>query len=153
MVAISLYRDSLRRVSNAPRRWRMPPQTLSFCEFKLLTRKRAEAVSRLATANPNFTNEETLKPEDKGVGGGDRDKFGTSTRQDWHPIDPQPSNFQPDDKEHTAEDRPLQESNVGASASVSTAGASAAMEEDVRDSRPGGGACKIDGHLEVRRCA
>lgn len=96
-----------------------------------------------------------MKPENKGVGGGggDRDKLGTSTLQDWLPIDPQPSNFRPGDKEHTAEDRRLLESNVGASASVTTAGASAAMEEDVRDSRPGGGAGTIDGHLEVRRYA
>ncbi|KAG6509301.1 uncharacterized protein LOC121982547 [Zingiber officinale] len=153
MVVISLYRGNLHRVSNAPRRWRIPPQSFSLSQFKLLMRKRSEALSRLATAsraiaNPNFNNEKPLKPEEKGAGGGGEiDKLDTLKRQDSFPIDPQPSNFQPDDKEHTREDRQFHEPNVGVSASFCLVGAAAAREEDVHDSRPGG-AGKTDGHLE-----
>lgn len=121
-------------------------------------RKRSEALSRHATAagvtNPNFNNEEPVKAEDKGAGGGgleERDNLDNSKRQDSFPIDPQTSNFHADDKEHTTEDRRFHEPNGGASASFCLASAAAAREEDVHDSRSGG-AGKTDGHLEVRGC-
>ena len=50
MVAISLYRGNLHRVSDAPRRWPMPPRAITLDQFRVLSRKRDEALARLAAA-------------------------------------------------------------------------------------------------------
>lgn len=50
MVAISLYRGNLHRVPDAPRRWPMPPRSLTLEQFRILSRKRGEALARVAAA-------------------------------------------------------------------------------------------------------
>ncbi|WOL08049.1 hypothetical protein Cni_G16801 [Canna indica] len=155
MVAISLYRGNLHRVSDTPRRWPLPPQTIPLRQFKILIRKRSESLSRLATAlaaatTPDVKNAGTLKEEDQGDGGGDeRANVDPSSRQDVPVPDPQPSNSQLESKEHAAERDPVQDSRAGASFSNAPAGVSSALEEEIRDSKPGG-AGEVDGHLEER---
>ncbi|XP_039118617.1 uncharacterized protein LOC120254606 [Dioscorea cayenensis subsp. rotundata] len=48
MVAISLYRGNLHRVPSGLRRWPFPRRSLTLNSFKILTRKRALALSRLS---------------------------------------------------------------------------------------------------------
>ncbi|KAM0944013.1 hypothetical protein DsansV1_C12g0114901 [Dioscorea sansibarensis] len=48
MVAISLYRGNLHRVPSGLRRWPFPPRSLTLNSFKILTRKRSLALSRLS---------------------------------------------------------------------------------------------------------
>ncbi|KAJ6827622.1 uncharacterized protein M6B38_366975 [Iris pallida] len=50
MVAFYLYRGKLHRPADAPREWPTPPRTISLDQFKILTQKRALAISRLAAA-------------------------------------------------------------------------------------------------------
>lgn len=50
MEAFYLYRGKLHRPADAPREWPMPPRTISLEQFRILTQKRALAISRLAAA-------------------------------------------------------------------------------------------------------
>lgn len=53
MVKISLYRGNLHRVSDAPRQYPMPPRAITLDQFRILTRRRDEALARLAATNKN----------------------------------------------------------------------------------------------------
>lgn len=54
MVAISLYKGNLHKVTSVPHRWPSPAPKISLKEFKILLRRRARALSRVPTvSNPN----------------------------------------------------------------------------------------------------
>ncbi|GKV53535.1 hypothetical protein SLEP1_g60056, partial [Rubroshorea leprosula] len=56
MVAISLYRGNLHRLTDVPWRWLMPTRNISLKDFKILLQRRNKALSRLhsaASSNPN----------------------------------------------------------------------------------------------------
>ncbi|XP_010546045.1 PREDICTED: uncharacterized protein LOC104818247 [Tarenaya hassleriana] len=71
MVAISMYRGNLHKVSDVPRRWRMPERKLSIKEFRSLLHLRKRALIRLfPESDPNLnpksdsvTEKETENPE------------------------------------------------------------------------------------------
>ncbi|XP_078442662.1 tRNA (Ile)-lysidine synthase [Wolffia australiana] len=66
MVAISLYRGNLHRVPELPRRWLMPPRTISVRDFRSLLEKRSRSLARLQpseTAAEATGNDEELKLE------------------------------------------------------------------------------------------
>ncbi|XP_023516400.1 uncharacterized protein LOC111780276 isoform X2 [Cucurbita pepo subsp. pepo] len=79
MVAISLYRGNLHRVSDVPRRWLMPIHNISIRDFKSLLHRRSKALSRLfATAssspakvstspNSNPNSNSSIKPDGEGL--------------------------------------------------------------------------------------
>lgn len=83
MVAISLYRGNLHRVSDVPRRWLMPTHNISIRDFKSLLQRRSKALSRpLSTTsssppskfstslnpnpNPNLNSISSVKPDGEG---------------------------------------------------------------------------------------
>eukprot|EP00268_Persea_americana_P065383 TRINITY_DN871_c0_g1_i2.p1 TRINITY_DN871_c0_g1~~TRINITY_DN871_c0_g1_i2.p1 ORF type:complete len:380 (+),score=66.19 TRINITY_DN871_c0_g1_i2:61-1140(+) len=72
MVAISLYRGNLHRVPDVPRRWPMPKHHLSLRDFKLLTRKRSNALSRLLRCST--TKQQQEQDEEEGIGDNDCSK-------------------------------------------------------------------------------
>ncbi|KAG6401709.1 hypothetical protein SASPL_138573 [Salvia splendens] len=54
MVAISLYKGNLHKVTGVPHRWPSPAPKISLKEFKILLRRGARALSRVPTvSNPN----------------------------------------------------------------------------------------------------
>ncbi|XP_047954207.1 uncharacterized protein LOC125200591 [Salvia hispanica] len=54
MVAISLYKGNLHKVTGVTHRWPSPAPKISLKEFKILLRRRTRALSRVATvSNPN----------------------------------------------------------------------------------------------------
>lgn len=65
MVALAVSRGNLHKVPNAPRRWPLPPRSISLPQFKNLLRRRALALSRIAAAaadeNPSSTSPCTEK--------------------------------------------------------------------------------------------
>nr|CAD1818488.1 unnamed protein product [Ananas comosus var. bracteatus] len=68
MVALAVSRGNLHKVPNAPRRWPLPPRSISLPQFKNLLRRRALALSRIAAAaaaaadeNPSGTSPCTEK--------------------------------------------------------------------------------------------
>ncbi|URD94983.1 hypothetical protein MUK42_29445 [Musa troglodytarum] len=152
MVAISLYRGNLHRVPDVPRRWPSPPPAISLHEFKILIRKRSEALSRLSAAPAAATtldvkHEGKLKEEVKGDDDGA--KIGVSVLEYSSVLDPKPSNSQPKCKEETRDHEAFRESEVGVSASDAPAGAPSTREEEVRDSKIGEAGI-VDGKFEVR---
>ncbi|RWW25688.1 hypothetical protein GW17_00009957 [Ensete ventricosum] len=153
MVAISLYRGNLHRVPDVPRRWTSPPHAISLIQFKILIRKRSEALSRLS-AGPAAVTTLDVKHEGKSKedvkGDDDGAKIGLSVREYSSVVDPEPSNSQPKCKEETRDHGAFRESEVGASASDAPAGApSTREEEEVRDSKIGEAGI-VDGKFEVR---
>lgn len=69
MVAISLYRGNLHRVSDVPRRWPMPKHRLSLRDFKLLTGKRSGALSRLRpSTTKQKPDQQQGEEEEEGMG-------------------------------------------------------------------------------------
>nr|XP_018680331.1 PREDICTED: uncharacterized protein LOC103983482 [Musa acuminata subsp. malaccensis] len=153
MVAISLYRGNLHRVPDVPRRWPLPPPAISLCQFKILIRKRSEALSRLSAAPVAATTLDVKvegKSKEEVKGDDDGAKIGLSVREYSSVLDPEPSNSQPKCKEETRDHEAFRESEVGASASDAPAGApSTREEEEVRDSKIGE-AGVVDGKFEVR---
>ncbi|RRT38556.1 hypothetical protein B296_00046561 [Ensete ventricosum] len=153
MVAISLYRGNLHRVPDVPRRWTSPPPVISLIQFKILIRRRSEALSRLS-AGPAAVTTLDVKHEGKSKedvkGDDDGAKIGLSVREYSSVVDPEPSNSQPKCKEETRDHGAFRESEVGASASDAPAGApSTREEEEVRDSKIGEAGI-VDGKFEVR---
>lgn len=65
MVAISVYRGNLHRVSDAPRRWEMPPRAITLDQFRVLTRKREEVLARLAAVQKPPNSSGDKKGEDR----------------------------------------------------------------------------------------
>ena len=65
MVAISVYRGNLHRVSDAPRRWEMPPRAITLDQFRVLTRKRDEVLARLAAVQKPPNSSGDKKGEDR----------------------------------------------------------------------------------------
>ncbi|CAI9757459.1 unnamed protein product [Fraxinus pennsylvanica] len=51
MVAISLYKGNLHKISDVPHRWPMPDRKLSLRDFKILRRRRLNALSLLQSAS------------------------------------------------------------------------------------------------------
>ncbi|XP_064961942.1 uncharacterized protein LOC135610870 [Musa acuminata AAA Group] len=153
MAAISLYRGNLHRVPDVPRRWPLPPPAISLCQFKILIRKRSEALSRLSAAPVAATTLDVKvegKSKEEVKGDDDGAKIGLSVREYSSVLDPEPSNSQPKCKEETRDHEAFRESEVGASASDAPAGApSTREEEEVRDSKIGEAGI-VDGKFEVR---
>lgn len=73
MVAISLYRGNLHRVPDVPRRWPMPKHHLSLRDFKLLTRKRSNALSHLLRCSTTTKQQQEQQEHDEEEGIGDND--------------------------------------------------------------------------------
>lgn len=57
MVAISLYKGNLHKVADVPRQWPRPTPKISLKEFKILLRRRARALSRLATSDSDVATD------------------------------------------------------------------------------------------------
>lgn len=64
MVAISLYRGNLHRVSDVPRRWLPPKRQISLKDFKILLARRSRALSRL---NSSSSSEPDSNPKPNSV--------------------------------------------------------------------------------------
>ncbi|KAK1359761.1 tRNA (Ile)-lysidine synthase [Heracleum sosnowskyi] len=61
MVAISVYRGKLHKVPDVPRKWLIPTPSISPKDFKILLRRRSQALARLhsqSTSNPNQQQED-----------------------------------------------------------------------------------------------
>ncbi|XP_057806349.1 uncharacterized protein LOC131021255 [Salvia miltiorrhiza] len=62
MVAISLYKGNLHKLTDAPHRWPRPTPKISLKEFKILLRRRARALSRLRTSDSDLATTSNPNP-------------------------------------------------------------------------------------------
>ncbi|KAH7666059.1 Aldehyde ferredoxin oxidoreductase N-terminal protein [Dioscorea alata] len=110
MVAISLYRGNLHRVPSGVRRWPFPLRSLTLNSFKILTRKRALALSRLSLQIKTKDEEkEELAPREDGEEL-DREGVGENGCHHRHLV-PENDSFSPIEikKEVASTEEPVQE--------------------------------------------
>ncbi|CAA3026457.1 Hypothetical predicted protein [Olea europaea subsp. europaea] len=71
MVAISLYKGNLHKISDVPHRWPMPARKLSLRDFKILHRRRLNALSLLQSASTPAADIATTSNPNPGIGPSD----------------------------------------------------------------------------------
>ncbi|KAL2515940.1 hypothetical protein Fot_29911 [Forsythia ovata] len=84
MVAISLYKGNLHKISDVPHRWPMPTRKISLRDFKILRRRRLNALSILQSTSTPAADIATTSNPNPGLGPSDDDnnKFKDDNKRD-----------------------------------------------------------------------
>ncbi|CAI9753901.1 unnamed protein product [Fraxinus pennsylvanica] len=84
MVAISLYKGNLHKISNVPHRWPMPARKISLRDFKILWRRRINALSLLQSTSTDAADIATTSNPNPGLGPSDdvKDNNNTNNKRD-----------------------------------------------------------------------
>ncbi|KAL2492795.1 Uncharacterized protein Adt_28423 [Abeliophyllum distichum] len=84
MVAISLYKGNLHKISDVPHRWPMPTRKISLRDFKILRRRRLNALSLLHSTSTPAADIATTSNPNPGLGPSDdgNNKFKDDNKRD-----------------------------------------------------------------------